>query len=523
MHGWLPVTVQVIAAVVLIAAVSRRSGRWQVRWLPWALIVGTALAASAYWYVASQGLSDNPAPHALWIWVGLTGFAAAVLVAGWRRSGWWRRGVSLAALPLTLLCAGLALNLWVGYFPTVQTAWNQLTAGPLPDQTDQVTVMAMQQERKIPPKGTVVPVDISDAASGFRHRGELVYLPPAWFATNPAPKLPTLMMIGGEFNTPADWLRTGGAVKMLDDFAAAHHGNAPVVVFVDPGGAFNNDTECVNGSRGNSADHLTKDVVPYMVSHYGVSADRSKWGIVGWSMGGTCAVDLAVMHPDMFSAFEDIAGDIGPNSGNKDQTIARLFGGNGDHSTRQERPGCGRELVVRPWRRQRDQLRRREPAGQARLAVRIARVRRCPAMAGRPDRHPRRAADALAGSGREPVVRTGRREVAGEYGGGMPDEPNPQPAPADSEPAAELQPQPPSPPPAEAADTGYTPGGVPTFESVREKIETRYGTAIGASELAAETPEGRSAEEQYEERQRAAAERLEQIRQSMHTAEGESQ
>ncbi len=338
MHGWLPVTVQVIAALALIAAVSRRSGRWQARWLPWASIVGAAMAASAYWYVASQGLSDNPAPRALWVWVGLTGFAAAVLVAGWRRSRWWRRGVSLAALPLTLLSAGLALNLWVGYFPTVQTAWNQLTAGPLPDQTDEVTVMAMQTERKIPAKGTVVPVDISDAASGFRHRGELVYLPPAWYAwghrplagDNPAPKLPTLMMIGGEFNTPADWLRTGGAVKMLDDFAAAHHGNAPVVVFVDPGGAFNNDTECVNGSRGNSADHLTKDVVPYMVSHYGVSPDRTKWGIVGWSMGGTCAVDLAVMHPDMFSAFEDIAGDIGPNSGTKDQTIARLFGGNAD-------------------------------------------------------------------------------------------------------------------------------------------------------------------------------------------------
>lgn len=65
-------------------------------------------------------------------------------------------------------------------------------------------------------------------------------------------------------------------------------------------------------------------------------------------------------------------------------------------------------------------------------------------------------------------------------------------------------------------DTGYTAGGVPTFESVREKIENRYGTAIGASELAAETPEGRSVEEQYEARQRAAAERLAQIRASMH-------
>jgi S-formylglutathione hydrolase FrmB len=136
------------------------------------------------------------------------------------------------------------------------------------------------------------------------------------------------MMVGGEFNTPADWLRAGNAVTTIDDFAAAHGGNAPVFVFVDSGGAFNNDTECVNGARGNAADHLTKDVVPFMVSQYGVSPNRVNWGVVGWSMGGTCAVDLTVMHPDMFSAFEDIAGDLTPNSGNKAQTIARLFGGN---------------------------------------------------------------------------------------------------------------------------------------------------------------------------------------------------
>src|ERR1700754_4190207 len=79
MHGWLPLTVQVIAALAVIIAVSRRSGRWQVRWLPWALIVGCALAASAYWFVASPGLADNPAPRALWIWIGLTGVRAAGL------------------------------------------------------------------------------------------------------------------------------------------------------------------------------------------------------------------------------------------------------------------------------------------------------------------------------------------------------------------------------------------------------------------------------------------------------------
>ncbi|MDO3398435.1 hypothetical protein QWI29_00170 [Mycolicibacterium neoaurum] len=73
----------------------------------------------------------------------------------------------------------------------------------------------------------------------------------------------------------------------------------------------------------------------------------------------------------------------------------------------------------------------------------------------------------------------------------------------------------PLPPVSVPADTGYTDAGVPTFDSVREKIETRLGTAIGGAELAEETPEGRTVAEQYEARQRAAADRLAQIRESM--------
>lgn len=64
-------------------------------------------------------------------------------------------------------------------------------------------------------------------------------------------------------------------------------------------------------------------------------------------------------------------------------------------------------------------------------------------------------------------------------------------------------------------DTGYTAAGVPTFDSVREKIENRFGTAMGAVELAEDTPEGRSVAEQYEARRQAAAEKLQQIRESM--------
>ncbi len=112
--------------------------------------------------------------------------------------------------------------------------------------------------------------------------------------------------------------------------------------------------------------------------------------------------------------------------------------------------------------------------------------------------------------------------ILGRYGDSV-SEPTPDvPASDDADDAVDAEPSPPTSAdepvivePVVPADTGYTAAGVPTFDSVREKIETRYGTAIGAAELASETPEGRSVEEQYDARQRAAAERLEQIRTSM--------
>jgi len=134
-------------------------------------------------------------------------------------------------------------------------------------------------------------------------------------------------MIGGEFGNASNWIRTGNAVTTIDNFARTHGGMAPIFVFADSSGSFNNDTECVNGPRGNAADHLTKEVRPYVVSQFAASTAASDWGVVGWSSGGTCAIDLSVMHPDLFATFVDIGGDRGPNSGTKQQTIERLYAG----------------------------------------------------------------------------------------------------------------------------------------------------------------------------------------------------
>ncbi|WP_406231156.1 alpha/beta hydrolase [Nocardia sp. NBC_01009] len=328
LHGWLPSTIELVAVAVLIAAVGWRTRRWRLVGVPVCVASGIAGAVAAWAYVNDQGLASDPAPLLLWVCVVATGAAIAVAVLGWRSARWWRRGMSILAIPLALLSTGIVLDQWVGYYPTVQSAWSALTAGPLPQQTDLDALPALRGTNLS--SGKIVPVRIPDAGSGFPHRTEYVYLPPAWFAGPTPPALPVVMMIGGEFNTPADWVRSGQIMPAVDKFTAANSGRAPILVFVDSSGSFNNDTECVNGPRGDAADHLTRAVPGYVESRFGASADPAQWAVVGWSMGGTCAVDLAVMHPELMRTFVDIAGDIGPASGTRAQTIARLFGGDAD-------------------------------------------------------------------------------------------------------------------------------------------------------------------------------------------------
>jgi phage shock protein A len=57
--------------------------------------------------------------------------------------------------------------------------------------------------------------------------------------------------------------------------------------------------------------------------------------------------------------------------------------------------------------------------------------------------------------------------------------------------------------------------GVPTFDFVRDRIESRYATAVGTTELTEDSAAGRSLAQQQEDRDTAARERLEQIRRSM--------
>jgi hypothetical protein len=83
----------------------------------------------------------------------------------------------------------------------------------------------------------------------------------------------------------------------------------------------------------------------------------------------------------------------------------------------------------------------------------------------------------------------------------------------DAEVVAPLVPVPPPAAPTPAPD--YDEHGVPTLDYVRDKIEGRYATSLGHTELAGETAAGRAVEQQEAERAAKAKAKLEEIRRSL--------
>ena len=86
------------------------------------------------------------------------------------------------------------------------------------------------------------------------------------------------------------------------------------------------------------------------------------------------------------------------------------------------------------------------------------------------------------------------------------------PKPVDAEPvdAEIVPPETPGPP-----SPDYDERGVPSLDYVRDKIEGRYATSLGSTELAEDTPEAHSLEVQEAERERAAKAKLDEIRRTL--------
>jgi poly(3-hydroxybutyrate) depolymerase len=341
--GWFP------HAVIALAVATLAVGVWSAR-VRWRRLGGVALAVTVAMVVlavliARLEVSDYTWPKSFYAWVGLVVFAGGVAAVGWRLSGWWSRIVALSSVVVTLLMAATLINQHYAYFPTPAALFGQVAADAVPvsrvlplkraaaqlklptaDETATATVLAAKAT-PVPHRthGAVVTVDLPARHSGFAHRDSLVYLPPAWFRS-PRPKLPVIMMLTGTPSLVSDWTRAAHADQIADEYAAAHHGWAPILVFPDPNGSNLGDTECVDSPQGHAETYLSEDVPADIVALF--DSAPPQWAVAGLSEGGMCAALLTARRPEVFSAFADFSGEPGPVIGhNRSATMRLLFGG----------------------------------------------------------------------------------------------------------------------------------------------------------------------------------------------------
>ena len=334
--GPFPIIVYALAAVILVVLATRRPVR---RWLPIQLLgalAGAGVGLILAWLVSDVWNSFGVALTLItrmWFALGVGGIGFAI--AGLWRARAWRVVVGSASVIIFAFAGAIGVNVDVAEFPTLGSALGVNAIGKLALPAAQSTPTSTISESlaqswhapaDLPKVGTVGYVTIPGTVSHFAARSAVVYLPPAALVAG-APRLPMLELLSGQPGGPSNLITSGAMASILDRFAAAHHGLAPIVVVPDQLGSPQLNPMCVDSVLGNSATYLTVDVTNWITHHLHVLPSGANWAIGGFSQGGTCSIQLGTKYRGLFGSILDIAGELAPHHGSIPATIASAFGG----------------------------------------------------------------------------------------------------------------------------------------------------------------------------------------------------
>ncbi|MDT7544171.1 MAG: hypothetical protein QOE99_281 [Actinomycetota bacterium] len=153
--------------------------------------------------------------------------------------------------------------------------------------------------------GIVLPVLMEGRRSALRRHG-FVYLPATWFL-DPGVSLPLVEMLHGYPGSPGNFPVQLGIEAILDREIAARRMPPSLAVFPNTyqqGRA----SECVDAVRGERDEtYLAVDVPDDVQATFGTAPGRSL-GLLGYSEGGFCAVNLGLHHPDRVGAAVSLSG-----------------------------------------------------------------------------------------------------------------------------------------------------------------------------------------------------------------------
>ena len=347
--GWLPIVVDVAAIGLLVAVLLglfiRRPRMRPLLIVVLAAALGVAVGLFLSWLLSDRldlfDVSLSPVSRA---WVAGAFGGAGIGIAALFRRGRWQRVVAGAAIPIVLLAGAIGVNADFGQYTTIGSLAGGAAATRLP-----ASALALQQPGApgltatakkdvsaplwrepapsgLPKHGIVGTVRIPGTASHFAARDAYVYLPPAALVAHPV-ALPVLILLSGQPGGPANVILAGKVPQIMNTFAAAHHGLAPIVVVPDQLGAPQLNPMCLDSSLGNVKTYLTVDVADWIRTHLTVQTAASAWAIGGYSEGGTCSIQFGSADPQHFGNILDISGQLAPKNGSLAQTIQLGFGG----------------------------------------------------------------------------------------------------------------------------------------------------------------------------------------------------
>jgi enterochelin esterase-like enzyme len=332
----------VLSGIVVVLLLARRQPRWVIV-APAAAAAGAVAGLVTLWIVEKPvDMFGSPLDWGTRGWVVACFAAIGLAVANARRSTSRRKvGAALGSL-VFLVTTALGINAVYGLDPTLGSMMGIATDEPLvlpaparpiaaasPSATPATIDPSLPLWRTwtpptgMPAKGTVGTAVIAGTVSRFTARHAGIYLPPAAQVPNP-PALPLVVLLMGQPGNPDPQY----IAAVLDRYAAAHEGLAPIVVVADQLGDPSVDTLCLDTPRyGNVETYVNTDVVTWARTHLNILPGRDSWTIAGYSHGGQCAISFAAKHPDLWGNVLDISGEEYPGAEHAPTTLKEIFGG----------------------------------------------------------------------------------------------------------------------------------------------------------------------------------------------------
>lgn len=239
----------------------------------------------------------------VWLWPRLAR-RGVVVIAG-------RVGLLLATQVALFAAVGLAANQAFGFYASWADLFGKENGqGVVVDHADGTAaagpLKVLDEQRVEGPggspqmRGQVQKVAVTGRTTHIASPA-YVYLPPEYFQPQYRTRaFPAAIVLTGYPGTAQALVDKLHFPRTARDLARDGKTQPMILVMLRPTVAPPRDTECVDIPRGPQTESFfARDLPDAIASHYRVA---KKWGVIGDSTGGYCALKLAMHHPEVFAA-----------------------------------------------------------------------------------------------------------------------------------------------------------------------------------------------------------------------------